>query len=81
VQTAGFPMGSPSSSTSSSLSIMQTQGSPASIHWLGVSICISLSQLLLGLSKDSMIDCCMQVCQSISISVRSWSLPLRCIPI
>ena len=48
VETFGFPMGSPSSSTFSSLSLIQSQGPPTSVHWLGVSICICLSQLLVG---------------------------------
>ena len=40
VETAGLPMGSPSFS----FSLIQPQGSPASVHWLGVSI----FQLLVG---------------------------------
>jgi hypothetical protein len=46
IGTAGLPMGSPSSSASSSLSLIQLQGSLTSFHWLGISICIYLSQLL-----------------------------------
>ena len=42
VETAGLPMGSPSSTTSSSLSLIQPQGSLASVHQLGISICICL---------------------------------------
>jgi hypothetical protein len=38
VETVGLPMGLPSSSASSSLSLTQPQGSLASVHWLGVSI-------------------------------------------
>ena len=52
VETAGLPMGSPSSTTSSSLSLVQPQGSLTSVHWLGVSICFCLS-CLLGLSEGS----------------------------
>ena len=40
VETAGLPMESLSSSASSSFSLIQSQGSPASVYWLGVSICI-----------------------------------------
>jgi hypothetical protein len=39
VETAGLPMGSPSRSTSWSLSLIQTQGLPTSVRWLGSSIC------------------------------------------
>ena len=46
VEIAGLPMGLPSSSTSSSLSLVQPEGSLAFIHWLSVNICIYLSQLL-----------------------------------
>jgi hypothetical protein len=48
VETADLPIGSVSSSASSSLSLVQPQWSPASVHWLGVSICLCLSQLLVG---------------------------------
>ena len=48
VETADLPMGSPSFSVSSSLSLFQSQGSPMSVHCLGVNICIYLSQLLVG---------------------------------
>lgn len=37
-ETAGPPTGSPSSSTSSSFSLIQLQGSAASFHWLRVNI-------------------------------------------
>jgi hypothetical protein len=40
VDTAGLPMGLPSSSASCSFPLIQQQGFPASVHWLGVSICI-----------------------------------------
>jgi hypothetical protein len=43
VEMAGLPMGLPSSSTSSSLSLIQPQRSLTSVHCLGVSICFSLS--------------------------------------
>ena len=39
-ETASLPMVLPSFSTSSSLSLIQEQGSPTSVHWLGISICI-----------------------------------------
>ena len=48
VETASLPMGLPSSSASSSFFPIQPQGSLASVHWLGVNICIWLSQLLVG---------------------------------
>ena len=52
VETSGLLMGSPSFSTYSSLSLVlsliQPQGSPTSVHWLGVSICVCLGQLLVG---------------------------------
>jgi hypothetical protein len=38
----------PSSSASFSLSLIQPQGSEASVHWLGANICIGLFQLLAG---------------------------------
>jgi hypothetical protein len=47
VEPAGLPMGSPFS-TSSSLSLVQAQGSLPSDHWLGLNICFCLSQLLVG---------------------------------
>jgi hypothetical protein len=40
VETVNLPMESPSSSTSSSFSLIQPQGSLASVHWLGVNTCI-----------------------------------------
>jgi hypothetical protein len=40
IETAGPPTGSPSSSASSSFSLIQPQGSATSIHWLGANICI-----------------------------------------
>ena len=48
VETVGLPMGPPSSSASSSFSPIQPQGSLVSVHWLGINICVSLSQLLVG---------------------------------
>ena len=52
VETAGLPMGLPSSSASSSFSLIQSQESPASVHWLGIIICISFN-CLLGHSESS----------------------------
>ncbi|CRH49041.1 Uncharacterised protein [Chlamydia trachomatis] len=40
IETAGLPMGSLSSSASSSVSLIQPQESTASVHWLGVNVCI-----------------------------------------
>jgi hypothetical protein len=47
VETAVLPMW-PLSSSTSSFSLIQPQGSPDSIHWFGVNICTWLSQLLVG---------------------------------
>jgi hypothetical protein len=47
VETAGLPMELPSSS-SSSLSLIQPQGSPTSAQWLAIGICICFSLLLVG---------------------------------
>ena len=46
IETSGPTTGSPSSSASSSLSLIQQQGSSASVHWLGATICLWLFQLL-----------------------------------
>jgi hypothetical protein len=40
IETAGLPLRSPSSSSSSSFSLVHAQGSPAFVHWLGVNKCI-----------------------------------------
>jgi hypothetical protein len=48
VETAGLHIGLPSSSASSSLSLIQPQVSPTSGQWLGVNICFYLSHLLVG---------------------------------
>ena len=40
IETAGPPTGSPSS-VSSSFSLIQTQGSAASVHWLGTNLTLS----------------------------------------
>jgi hypothetical protein len=45
IETAHPPTGSPSSSGSSSFSLIQPQWSADSIHWLGANICIWLFQL------------------------------------
>jgi hypothetical protein len=46
-ETTGLPIGS-TSSLPSSISLIQPQESPTSVHWLSVSICICLSQLHIG---------------------------------
>lgn len=46
VEIASLPVGSPSFSASSRPPLIQPQGSPTSVQWLGVNICIFLSQLL-----------------------------------
>jgi hypothetical protein len=51
VDTAGLPIGSPSSSVSSSLSLIQPQGFLTSVHWLSIIFYIFLSQLLIGTLK------------------------------
>ena len=48
IETACLPTGLPSSSTSSSFSVIQPQGTPSSVHCLGANICICLFQLLFG---------------------------------
>ena len=48
LEIAGLPMGSPSSSTSLSLSQIQLQGPLTSVQWLGVSIYVCPIQLLIG---------------------------------
>ena len=48
VKTAGLPIGSPFSSSSSSFSRIPPHGSLASVHWLGASICIWLFYLIVG---------------------------------
>lgn len=48
VENAGPPMGSASSSGSPSFSLIQSQGTPASGHWLAVSIFIWFFWLLVG---------------------------------
>ena len=53
-------MGLPSFSSSSSFSLIQTQESPTSVHWLGVSIGICLSQLLVGPLRGQL---CCPVCK------------------
>jgi hypothetical protein len=52
VETVGLLIGSPSSSDSSSLFLIQPQGSSTSVHWLDVKICIELLQLLFGLFRE-----------------------------
>jgi hypothetical protein len=47
IETAGPPTGSPFSSASISLSLIQQQGSASSVHCLGANICIWLFHLLL----------------------------------
>ena len=61
VETAGLPMGFASSSASSSRSLCQPQGSLTLVHWLGVSICICLDQLLVGLLRGQ--PCQAPVCK------------------
>jgi hypothetical protein len=67
VETAGLPVGSPSSSVSSSLFLIQPQESPAPVHWLGISIYICLSQLPVGpLRKAPMLGFYLEAHHSIS---------------
>ena len=46
IEIVGLATGLSSSSSSSSLSLVQPQGSPTSVYWLNVSICHCLSQQL-----------------------------------
>jgi hypothetical protein len=48
IETAGPTTGSPFSSASFSLSLIQKQGSAVSVHWVAANICIWLFQLLVG---------------------------------
>ena len=52
-ETAGPPTRSPFSSASSSLTLIQPQGSAASTHWLGTNICIWHFQSLVGSFEGS----------------------------
>ena len=67
VDTTGLPMKSPSPSASSILSLIQLQGSLVSVYWLGVSIYICLSQLLVGPFRGQ--QCQAPVCKHIIASV------------
>jgi hypothetical protein len=81
VETASLPMGSLSSSFSSNFSLIQPQGSPASVRWLAVSICICPSAACWASQRAAMQVSCLQAHHSISSSDRLWSLPLSWIPI
>jgi hypothetical protein len=48
IETGGPPTSLPSSSVSVNSSLIQPQGSAASVHCLGANICIELFQLLVG---------------------------------
>jgi len=67
VEMAGLPMGSLSLSTSSVLPLIQPYGSLVSVQWLGVYICLCLSQMLvMPLAGQS---CQASVCKYIIASV------------
>jgi hypothetical protein len=71
IETAGPPTGSPSSSASSSFSLIQPQGSAASVRWLGVNISLWLFQLLVQYFRGQSWNV-----HSPSNSVRPWGVPL-----
>jgi hypothetical protein len=81
VKTAGLPTGSPSSSASSSLSLIQPQESASSVHWFVVNSSSDSFSSLLGLSEGSRARPFLWVLQSFSNCVRPWHLPLSWIPI
>ena len=63
----GLPMGLPSSSTSSSLSLIQLQGSQTSDHWFGVSICFCLKSAAWWASqRTAMLSSCLHSRHSIA---------------
>ena len=70
VVTADLPMGSPSSSASSSLSQIQPQVCMASVHWLGVSICIWLSGTCWASPRAEMLGSSLEAHYGINNSVR-----------
>ena len=78
-----LPIGSPSSSSSLRLTWLQPEGSLVSLHWSGESICIWLFQLLLDplRQRTAMLGSCLYAQDSISNTIRPWSLPLSFIPI
>jgi hypothetical protein len=51
IEATGPPTEFPFSSASFSLSLNQQKGSAASVHWLGVNICILVFQLFVGASR------------------------------
>jgi hypothetical protein len=76
VNTAGLPIGFPSSSVPSVLSLTLPQGPPTSVQWLAVSIYICLSQLLVVfLKRTVMLGSCLQSHHGISNNVRVWCPP------
>jgi hypothetical protein len=74
VETSGLPKGLHSSSASSIISLIQTQGPPASLNWLNVSICLCLSHLFVGPLREHP---CLQAHHNISNNVRTPDFPLR----
>jgi hypothetical protein len=76
VKTAGLPIGFPSSSASSSFSLIQPQGSGASVYSLGVNICIGWV-----FERAVMISPLLWAHYSLSSSAKAWGLPLSWIPI
>jgi hypothetical protein len=75
IETADPPTGLPSSSASSSFSLIQLQGSSDSVHWLGANNCIWISCFRV-FWRAVMIGPCLWAFHSLSNSVRPWDLPL-----
>jgi hypothetical protein len=74
IETAGPPTGSPSSSSSSSFSLIQPQGSADSVHWLPTNICIWLAACWV-FQRAVMISPFLWALHSLSNSVRPWTSP------
>jgi hypothetical protein len=61
VESAGLPLGSPYSSASSSLSLIQPQGSLTSVHWLecNKNLCLSQSAACWASQRTVMLGFCL----------------------
>ena len=75
IKIVGLPTGLPSSSVSSSVSLIQQQGSAASVHCLGSIIYIWLFQLIVESFKGAVkIGPFLWALHSLGNSIRLWSL-------